>query len=93
MATIALLQRVQNAAKSPYNELRIARLRHFRPETTPLASGSQPHLVQAVQRDALNARMSKSCIPCQPGSRTRRQPGSTWTALGRQHWIPAVKMS
>ena len=78
---------------SPHNEPRTARQRHFRPETAPLASGSLPHSVQAVQHDALYPRATKPRLPCQPGTRIRRQPASTRTTLGRQLWIPAAKMS
>jgi len=77
---------------SPHYKLRTARSHHFRPEIAQLASGSQPHSVKAVQHDALHPRVSKSWIPCQPGSRTRRQPASTRTAHGRQHWITAARL-
>jgi len=45
---------------STHNEPRTARSSHFRPETAPQVSGSQPHAVQAMQHDALHR--SSTCV-------------------------------
>jgi len=84
VATIAPPQRVQNAAAcSPRNEPRTCRL-----ETAPLASGSQPHSVQAVHHDTLHPRVSKSCNLANVFQGLAvNHAAPTTTALGRHHGI------